>query len=58
MAVYGVINIITDELVNTIVANAGDIPPDGCKLIEIPDGYCWDADLKDIKPIPERINAN
>ena len=32
-----------NQLVNTIVADSTDLAPDGCTLIEIPDGFYWDG---------------
>ena len=33
----------TNEQINFIVAQATDPAPDGCRLVEIPDGYYWDG---------------
>ena len=49
MAICAVIN-SNNELVNTIIAESTDLPPDGCTLVEIPDGYYWDG--KQISLIP------
>jgi hypothetical protein len=32
-----------NNLVNTIVAEPTDLAPDGCILVEIPEGYYWDG---------------
>jgi hypothetical protein len=32
-----------NNMINFIVADPSDLPPDGCKLVEIPVGYYWDA---------------
>jgi hypothetical protein len=42
MTICAVINLETNQLVNTIVANESDLAPEGCKLVEIPNGYFWD----------------
>jgi len=39
-----------NQLVNTIVAEPTDLAPDGCTLVEIPDGYYWDG--AQVSPIP------
>ena len=38
-----------NQLVNTIVADSTDPAPDGCILVEIPDGFYWDG--SQVKPI-------
>lgn len=42
MAICAVINLETNQIINTIVANESDLAQDGCKLLEIPDGYFLD----------------
>ncbi len=42
MAICAVINLETNQIINTIVANESDLAQDGCKLFEIPDGYFLD----------------
>ena len=42
MATCGVIDIQTNQLLNTIVAEPTDAPYDNTYLVEIPDGYFWD----------------
>jgi hypothetical protein len=42
MAVCIVVDLTTNEVVNTILANPTDIPPVGCKLVEVPEGYYWE----------------
>jgi hypothetical protein len=37
-----VVNVQTNEIINRIIATETDPAPEGCKLIEIPDGYFWD----------------
>jgi hypothetical protein len=32
-----------NQLVNTIVAEPTDPAPNGCTLVEIPEGYYWDG---------------
>lgn len=38
-----VINNETNEQVNLIVADISDVPPNGCRLIELIDGMYWDG---------------
>jgi hypothetical protein len=42
MARCAVIDLKTNTQVNFIIAEVTDIPPAGCKLVEIPDGFNWD----------------
>lgn len=41
-------------IVNVIVAEPTDLAPDGCTLVEIPDGYYWDG--TQISIMPEVVN--
>ena len=43
-----------NNMINFIVADPTDTPPDGCTLVEIPDGYYWDSVTAQvlIQPIP------
>ena len=43
MANFAVIDNQTNEQVNFIVAEATDLAPDGCRLVEIPDGFYWNG---------------
>jgi hypothetical protein len=43
-----------DELINLIVAESTDPVSEGCKLVEIPDGYYWDVNSKQIQLILEK----
>lgn len=43
MTVCAVIDNATNEQVNLIVAEPTDLAPNGCRLVEISPGYCWDA---------------
>ena len=45
-----VINNETNEQVNIIVADVTDLPPDGCRLIELIAGMYWDG--LQLSPIP------
>lgn len=45
-----------NQLINTIIAEPTDLPPDGCTLVEIPQGYYWDG--QQVSVIPEVINGN
>ena len=48
-----------DELINLIVAEPTDPVSEGFKLVEVPNGYCWDVDSKKLQLIPEKkINGN
>ena len=42
MSKCAVINLQNNQQVNFILANATDLAPDGCKLVEIPDDSFWD----------------
>ena len=42
MATCGVIDIQTNQLLNTIVAEPTDASYENTYLVEIPDGYFWD----------------
>jgi hypothetical protein len=48
-----VIDIATNEQINWIVAEPTDLAPDGCRLVEIPDGYFWDG--QSVSPIPVEV---
>jgi hypothetical protein len=39
-----------NQLVNTIVAEPTDLAPEGCTLIEIPNGYYWDGVAVSLMP--------
>lgn len=41
--ICAVIDNVTNEQINTIVADLSDLPPDGCRLVEIPDGSYWNG---------------
>jgi hypothetical protein len=58
MAICAVIDNVTNKLVNTIVAEVTDLPPENCRLLEIPEGMFWDESTADFiapEPIPEVI---
>ena len=42
MSKCAVIDLETNTQVNFIIAEVTDIPPIGCKFVEIPDGFNWD----------------
>lgn len=48
--ICAVIDNITGEQVNLIVADSADPPPDGCYLVEIPDGFYWNGAA--VAPVP------
>jgi len=54
MTICAVINNLTNELVNIIIAEVTIEPPIGCYLVEIPDGYYWDG--QQVSVIPEIIS--
>lgn len=41
MAICAVIDNVTNKLVNTIVAEVTDLAPDGCRLLEVSEGFYW-----------------
>jgi hypothetical protein len=41
MANCAVIDLQTNKQINFIIAEETDIAPNGCKLVEIPNGYYW-----------------
>jgi hypothetical protein len=43
MTICAVIDNTTNAQVNVIVAEPTDLAPDGCRLVEIPDGYFWNG---------------
>jgi hypothetical protein len=45
MAKCAVVDLQTNKQLNFIVAEETDIAPDGCKLVEIPDGHYWNEEL-------------
>jgi hypothetical protein len=51
MTICAVIDLETNELVNTIVAEPTIEAPLGCKLIEIPENYYWDGQQVSRMPI-------
>jgi len=53
MTVCAVIALDTNECVNMIVAEPTDLPPENCRLVEIPDGYYWDGQQVAPMPTPE-----
>jgi len=50
MANCAVIDLQTNKQLNFIVAEETDTPRDGCKLVEIPDGYYWNEELGQVLP--------
>lgn len=60
-----VIDINTNEQVNTIVAEPTDLPPLNCRLVELPEGHYWSSQANqtihytsywngtEVVPIPE-----
>lgn len=58
MAVMAVIDRNSNEQVNLIVAEPGDVPPDGCYLVEIPPGYRWDQQTGSAVPAEVLVDGN
>lgn len=54
MTICAVIDLTTNELVNTIVAEPTIEPPINCRLVEIPSGYRWDG--TQVSLIPEGVD--
>jgi len=42
MAKCAIIDLETNEQVNFVLVDPNALAPDGCKYVEIPDGYYWD----------------
>jgi hypothetical protein len=55
MATCGVIDIQTNQLLNTIVAEPTDAPYDNTYLVEIPDGFYWDETTASVTKMIEAI---
>lgn len=51
--ICAVIDCATGVQVNLIVADSSDPPPDGCRLVEIPEGYYWDGTDVVLIPVPD-----
>ena len=59
MAICAVIDLDTNQLINTIIAEVTDLPPNNTKLIEIPTGYYWNEDTKEVtKFIYNELDGN
>lgn len=54
--IFAVINEQTNEQVNLIVAEATDLPPVGCRLVEMPEGFMWDGIA--VVPVPVGVEDN
>lgn len=54
MAICAVIDLETNQLVNTIVAEPTIEAPLGCKLVEIPDNCYWDG--MQVSPMPVGVD--
>jgi hypothetical protein len=50
MARCAVIDLQTNALINYIIAEPTDLPYEGTKLLEIPDGYYWDGQQVSLIP--------
>ena len=58
MTICAVIDLSLDRQVNTIVAEETDVPPEGCKLIAIPEGYVFINNRLELIPIEEPTDGN
>lgn len=56
MTICAVIDLQTNQQVNLIIAEKTDLPPDGCRLVEIPDGFYWDG--SDVVPIEVGVDIS
>lgn len=56
--VCAVIDCVTNTQINLIVADLNDPPPDGCYLVEIPDGYFWNGTAVVPMPLPDLTLTN
>ena len=57
MPICAVVDIQTNELVNRIIAEETDLAPEGCKLVEIPEGYYWDEETRQVVVIPQNTEV-
>jgi hypothetical protein len=57
MAICAVID-NNNILINTIVAETTDLPPNNCRLVLMPDGYYWDGNQIVLIPILVDDNGN
>jgi hypothetical protein len=57
MPICAVVDIQTNELVNRIVADETDLAPERCKLVEIPQGYYWDEETRQVVVIPQNTEV-
>ena len=48
MSKCAVVDLQTNQQVNFIIALSTDIAPNGCKLVEIPDGSFWNSSAKQV----------
>ena len=53
MAIYAVIDIQTNELINRIIADNNSEPPIGTKFVEELEGYYWDG--QQMSPMPPPV---
>lgn len=51
MTICAVIDLVTNQQVNFIVAEPTDQPPKGCSLVEIPEGFYWDGKAVSLIPV-------
>jgi hypothetical protein len=49
MTICAVIDNTTNQQVNIIVAEVTDLPPEGYRLVEIPEGFYWNG--SDVVPV-------
>jgi hypothetical protein len=53
MTICAVVDNQTGEQLNLIVAEPSEVAPEGCRLVEIPDGYFWNGSDVVISEIPD-----
>jgi hypothetical protein len=58
MKIYAVIDLVTNEQINTIVASSEDIPPDNCRLVELLERHYWDSIKNEMLFLEGTQNAN
>lgn len=57
MAICAVIDLATNQQINTIIAEVTDLPPDNCKLVEVIPGLVWDSVTSQFVEAPANIEV-
>jgi hypothetical protein len=52
MAIFAVIDIETNTLINRVIADSESEPPIGTKFVEELEGYYWDGEKMSPMPLP------